>query len=410
MKIHEPNLWEEISLGDYVSFHTGKLNSNAAKVDGAYPFFTCSQETFRTDTFSFDCECVLLAGNNANGIYPLKFFSGQFDAYQRTYVIRSTDTRNLNNRFLYYALRLQLELMRRISTGAATKFLTLTLLKEIKLRKPPIKIQERIASLLSAYDDLIENNTRRIEILEGMARTLYREWFVHFRYPRHTLSKMIDSSLGRIPDTWKIEPLGALCSRITDGSHWSPITVESGRPMASSKDMHRWGLNTSTCRTISDDDFDELIRNDCKPLAGDVLITKDGANYLKFCFAVERDIDVVILSSIALLRPNPGKLSPLYLSLCLTDPAIRTRLAGRVSGVAIPRIVLKDFRTFRIGVPPTSLQAEFDRVVGPIAQLCRKLIDENTNLRSTRDVLLPRLIAGEINVENPETESSNKIS
>src|SRR3989442_863437 len=113
-------------LGDLVSFKTGKLDSNAAKPNGAYPFFTCSQETLRTDTYSFDTECVLLAGNNANGIYPLKYYSGKFDAYQRTYVIRSLDPRRLLNRYLYYALRLELELLKSISTGAATKFLTLT--------------------------------------------------------------------------------------------------------------------------------------------------------------------------------------------------------------------------------------------------------------------------------------------
>ena len=79
--------WQTAKLGDLVSFKTGKLDSNAAVPNGDYPFFTCSQETLRTNTFSFDTECVLLAGNNANGIYPLKYFHGKFDAYQRTYSI-----------------------------------------------------------------------------------------------------------------------------------------------------------------------------------------------------------------------------------------------------------------------------------------------------------------------------------
>src|SRR5712692_2130742 len=93
----------EFRLRDLVSFRTGKLDSNAAKPDGEYPFFTCSQQTLRTDTYSFDTECVLLAGNNANGIYPLKYYNGKFDAYQRTYVITSRDSNILTTRFLYYA-------------------------------------------------------------------------------------------------------------------------------------------------------------------------------------------------------------------------------------------------------------------------------------------------------------------
>ena len=76
------NAWRTGALGDLVSFKTGKLDSNAAVLDGGYPFFTCSQETLRTDTFSFDTECVLLAGNNANGIFPLKYFHGKFDALE----------------------------------------------------------------------------------------------------------------------------------------------------------------------------------------------------------------------------------------------------------------------------------------------------------------------------------------
>jgi type I restriction enzyme S subunit len=80
--------WNTARLGDLVSFRTGKLDSNAAVSGGQYPFFTCSQETLRTNTYSFDTECVLLAGNNANGIFPLKYFCGKFDAYQRTYIVR----------------------------------------------------------------------------------------------------------------------------------------------------------------------------------------------------------------------------------------------------------------------------------------------------------------------------------
>ena len=83
--------FQTFKLKEVVSFKTGKLNSNAAKPNGTYPFFTCSQETFKTDTYAFDTECVLLGGNNAAGIYPLKYFCGKFDAYQRTYIIRSIE-------------------------------------------------------------------------------------------------------------------------------------------------------------------------------------------------------------------------------------------------------------------------------------------------------------------------------
>ena len=200
--------WSSDQLGNLVQFKTGKLNSNAAVPNGLYPFVTCSQETFRTDTCAFDTECVLLAGNNANGVYPLKYFKGKFDAYQRTYVITPLDTSRLDIRFLYYAMRPMLEHLRSISTGAATKFVTLTILNGLVLQFPPLQTQRKIAAILSAYDDLIENNTRRIAILEEMAQAIYREWFVNFRFPGHENVKLVDSALGMIPEGWKIESLG----------------------------------------------------------------------------------------------------------------------------------------------------------------------------------------------------------
>ena len=129
--------WRTAKLSELVAFKTGKLDSNAAVPDGDYPFFTCSQETLRTNTYSFDTECVLLAGNNANGIYPLKYFHGKFDAYQRTYVVKPRDPDILTTKFLYYSLRPKLSELRSFSTGAATKFLTLTILNETEIEVPP---------------------------------------------------------------------------------------------------------------------------------------------------------------------------------------------------------------------------------------------------------------------------------
>jgi len=163
--IGEKKAWREVLLGDLASFQTGKLDSNAATTNGSYPFFTCSPETLRIDTYSFETECVLLAGNNANGAFPIKYFNGRFDAYQRTYVIESQDATSLANMFLFYALQPQLAMLKNFATGATTKFLTMGILRGIKLDLPPLPIQRKIAAILSAYDDLIENNTRRIEIL-----------------------------------------------------------------------------------------------------------------------------------------------------------------------------------------------------------------------------------------------------
>jgi type I restriction enzyme S subunit len=213
---------------------------------------------------------------------------------------------------------------------------------------------------------------------------------------------MVDSELGLIPEGWEVKPLSYVCSRITDGSHWSPKTVDEGYPMASVKDMHNCGFHIERCRKISAEDYEKLVRNDCKPLKNDVLVAKDGS-YLKHIFVIEKEIDMVILSSIALLRPNEKIISNL-LSLYLLEPSIKARMAGYVSGAALPRIILKDFRNFLILVPPINFQNKFFDLAEPMILNCSRLIEKNVNLRLTRDLLLQKLISGEINVEKAEVE------
>ena len=151
-----PEGWEVVCLGKLASFQTGKLNSNAAKPNGVYPFFTCSQEIFRTDTYSFDTECVLLAGNNANGVFHIKYFKGKFDAYQRTYVIRSLNQHKVTNYYLYFAIKAQLEHLKSISTGSATKFLTLTILNNLNIIVSLPEIQDKFAKFIFVVFSEIE--------------------------------------------------------------------------------------------------------------------------------------------------------------------------------------------------------------------------------------------------------------
>lgn len=299
----------------------------------------------------------------------------------------------VDTKFLYYLLAdAQLS---RYAGGAAQPLVTQTVLKQVEVRVPPFLIQKRIASILSAYDELIENCQRRIKILEAMVRALYREWFVHFRYPGHENHTRVASPLGEIPQGWEAVSIEDVCDRVTDGSHSSPQSVDEGLPMASSKDMHDWGLTMEACRLISREDFDNLVRNDCKPKKHDILITKDGANYLKYIFVNRSEQDVVLLSSIAILRPN-ARINPHLLAAILSDPENKNRLKNYVTGAAIPRIILKDFKRFRFVLPDSKLQAEWAKCAEPITELCWRLVDQVQNLRRTRDLLLPRLLSSQV--------------
>ena len=305
----------------------------------------------------------------------------------------------LEARFLHYYLEQEgvIAWIRNQAVGATMPNLNMSILRRVLVRYPSRDVQRKIVSVLSASDDLIENNTRRIAILEEIAQALYREWFVKFRFPGHENVRMVKSPLGDIPENWRCSRLGDVCMRITDGSHSSPKSVSEGYPMASVKDMDDWGISEDTCRRIAKIDYDRLVRNDCRPLVNDVLIAKDGS-YLKHAFVVVEDHELVILSSIAILRSRLDEIDPNLLCFCLRQPEARDRLAGYVSGVAIPRIVLKDFSKFLIPVPDLGLQLSFMEAVEPTLRLLRVLLQKNVLLRSARNLLLPRLVCGELDV------------
>jgi type I restriction enzyme, S subunit len=379
-------------LGRLVDLATGKLDSNAAVPEGAYPFFTCSRQTLRTSTYSFDCECVLLAGNNAAGVYPVKYFSGRFDAYQRTYVIRSTDDRVLNNRYMYYALQPKLEFLQRVSTGATTKFLTLSILKNIALELPPILAQERIAAILCAYDDLIENNSRRIQILEDMAQAIYREWFVEFRFPGHEDVRLVDSELGLIPEGWAGRALRDVVLLVSRGV--SPKYEDKAVARVVNQKCVRGGsLSLDLARR-----HNTAVPPQKQLEVGDVLINSTGTGTLGRVAQVLSSLpNTTVDSHVSIVRPDPAQISHDYLGLNLLsrEQEFASMATGSTGQTELSRSRIGDLRVL---VPPLDIQLRFSDLVSPMRALSVTLRAEITNLRETRDLLLPRLISGEIDV------------
>jgi type I restriction enzyme S subunit len=137
--------------------------------------------------------------------------------------------------------------------------------------------------------------------------------------------------------------LNQLCSKITDGSHYSPKGIDSGIPMLSVKDMEDNRFSYADCKYISNEDYLDLIKSDCKPLLNDVLIAKDGS-YLKHVFVIRNETEQAVLSSIGILRPNLKKIVPEYLKYYLQTKSVKETVAKKyVSGSALPRIILKNF-------------------------------------------------------------------
>lgn len=313
---------------------------------------------------------------------------------QHVAILRPNPKRLLPHYLSYYMVSpyMQAKLLSWAGTGGTRKALTKGMLEGFEIPLPPIDIQNKIVKKINAYNDLIENNKRRIALLEESARQLYKVWFVRFRFPGHEHVKIVDG----VPEGWETLELQDVCERITDGAHHSPKDFENGLPMASVKDMHSWGINLNTCRKIAPEDFTKLENADCRPKKGDVLIAKDGS-YLKHVFVAEDNAEYVLLSSIAILRPN-DRIKSNQLAMFLSLPQTKKSLEGYVSGAALPRIILKEFRKFSFLCPPIQLQQAWADSYDCIFEQCRLLIRKNEKLSKARDILLPKLMSGELAV------------
>lgn len=168
---------EKVKLGDFVSIKTGKLDANASNTNGRYPFFTCANEPLKIDNYSYDCECVLVAGN---GDLNVKYYNGKFDAYQRTYIIESKDTKNLLNKYLYYLINSKIVKLREDSIGGVIKYIKLRNLTEIKFE--PIKAQEqkKLVENLDKVQAIIDIREKQIEQLDELIKSQFIEMFGNF--------------------------------------------------------------------------------------------------------------------------------------------------------------------------------------------------------------------------------------
>ena len=195
------------------------------------------------------------------------------------------------------------------------------------------------------------------------------------------MSEWKATEIGLIPAFWEVTTLEAIAEVITDGSHFSPKATSTGRYMASVKDMRYGGFNFSDCKLISEDDYLSLKKAGCSPNLGDVLISKDGNNCLDIIFVYSQQQQIVLLSSIAIVRLRKELYNPFFLTYFLLSPVAQEIMRSWfVSGTAVPRVVLKNFK--KVPVPKIPLK-EQDEIVTVVSCLDRKI----ENLRRQNETL-----------------------
>lgn len=298
--------------------------------------------------------------------------------------------------FIYYALKHISPNVKTLAGGAATPIINKTTFSDIYVSIPPLLIQSRIASILSTYDDLIENNTRRIAVLEEMARRIYEEWFVHFRFPGHEKVKMVDSELGKIPEGWKINVLGKLASDIRQAVQ--PNMIDPETPYVGLEHIPRRSIALSEWGQASDVQSTKIVFQE-----RDILFGKIRPYFHKVAVA---PINGVTSSDSIVIRTVNEDFYALVLATVSSD-AFVAHATQTSNGTKMPRANWNVLIQYPIAMPPKPLLSQFNSFITDIVAATKNFTLRNRNLRTTRDFLLPKLISGEIDVSQlPEPQEA----
>ena len=164
----------KIKIGDITKIRTGKLDANAADENGQYPFFTCSKEPLKINTYSYDCECVLVAGN---GDLNVKYYNGKFDAYQRTYIIEDDSDGLLFMPYLYFFMESYIDELRKQSIGGVIKYINLKNLTDSLIELPSIEVQRKIVNIISKAKEIVRRKENEFELLDELVKARFVEMF-----------------------------------------------------------------------------------------------------------------------------------------------------------------------------------------------------------------------------------------
>ena len=318
------------------------------------------------------------------------------------------DPAKADERFLLYAFQeryLQGQI-KALGSGATVEHMRVPDAKRLRVKLPPLPTQRRIASILSAYDDLIENNTRRIAILEEMARRLYEEWFVHFRFPGHEDHRLTESELGQVPESWEVKTVSDVFEVVGGGtpSKKEPEYWEGGAiNWFSPTDLTRAGTSFMDRSGFQITDLG-LSKSSARLFpARSVMMTSRATIGAIAINTTEACTNQGFITCI------PSERFPLYVLFHWLNGNVET-FVNLGTGATFKEITKGTFKTIPLVVPPVALAQCFEETVAPMMEQVLNLQRKNTNLRAQRDLLLPKLVSGEIDVSQAEKDLETAVA
>jgi type I restriction enzyme S subunit len=393
--------WPIVRLGDIIDLFDSQrvpLNSRERQERrGQYPYYGAQGVIDHIDGYIFDGSYILVAedGENLNSKkLPLALFAdGKFWVNNHAHILKAKPN-VADDSFLLACLNNAD--IRPFVTGAAQPKLSQANLRQIEIPLPPLSIQKRIAQILSAYDELIENSQRRIRVLETMAKSLYREWFVNFRFPGHEKVPLVPSALGEIPEGWPVGQLSDVAQLKSGFAFKSETFVTDGEhQLVTIRNVQDGVFNPEADSRVVD--LPAKLPSYCMLKDSDILLSLTG-NVGRVC---------LVYGGAFLLNQRVAKILPVVqrdwaMTYCtFRDDAMRTKLEQLSNGVAQQNLSPVLASKIQIVLPPASLRERFQVVTEPMLTAVVQHYTKMQNLRRVRDLLLPRLLSGQLNVGAP---------
>ena len=326
---------KKIKLKDLINIRTGKLDANASSENGKYPFFTCSKETLKINTYSYDCECVLLAGN---GDLNVKYYNGKFDAYQRTYILECKND-IISTKYLYYFMKKYLKILRNQSIGGVIKYIKLANISEAIIPIYSKEEQEKIVNNISKVEEVLNIKNKQIEELQNFIKSQFVEMFgeplISNNYGRITLDKLIRVSQGlQIPIGKRKNEKG--------NNRYKYITIQY--------------LNGSKKEEYIENPNDRVI---CSK--DDVLMTRTGNTG-----QVITNVEGVFHNNFFKMDYDRKKINKEFLIKYFENESIYKNIIRRATTSTIPDLSHSQFYKMSIDLPPLELQNQFSEIVKQI--------------------------------------------